>query len=136
MATYLRNKINIPFRLATVVAAFSSIIFITLGATRFFQIDFFLNLLPEITREVLDESPIWVYYGYLITVSANLYAVVLLYKRDLRSITISKYSAAGMIVLITHHFFITEFIHLYEAIEMLFTLIFYCLLYTSDAADE
>jgi hypothetical protein len=80
----------------------------------------------------------WVYYGYLITGSTNLYAVVLLYKRDLRSIAISKYSALGLIVLVSNHFFITEYIHLYEAIEMFFSLMFYLLLawFTTYAKKE
>ena len=125
---YERKKIKIPFRIVTILAIFSSFLFILLGVARFFQIDFFLNALPETTREVLDDSPLWVYYVYLATVVTNLVSVYLLYNRKLFSVTLSQYSAAGMILLITHHFFITEFIHLYEAIEMFFTLMFYLLL--------
>lgn len=127
MTTYQKNKFQIPFRLVTIVAVFTSVFFITLGAIRFFEINFFLKFLPETTREVLDKSPVWFYYVYIVTSITNLYAVTLLYKRSLLSIATSKYSAIGMIVLITYYFFTTEHIYLYVAIEMLITLMFYLL---------
>ena len=128
MSTFLQNKIKIPFRPVTILAIFSSFIFIFLGVIRFFHIDFFLQILPEITREVLDDSPMWVYYAYLVTAISNFLVVVLLYRRNMFSLTLSQYSAAGIIIIISYHFFTTEYIYLYEAIEMIFTLMFYLLL--------
>lgn len=128
MQNYERKKNLIPFRPTTLLVILASLIFISLGLARFFKVDFVLNFLPEITREMLDDSPIWVYYVYLVTVLTNLAAIVLLYRRSMYSVTVSQYSAAGMTLLITYHFFSTDNIYLYEAIEMLFTLLFYLLL--------
>jgi len=128
MNNYEKNNIRIPFRFITFLAIFFSFFFILLGIARFFQIDFFLNFLPETTREVLDESPMWVYYVYLFTVITNFSAVILLFRRNILSVPVSQYSVIGMIILIFHHFYITDSIYLFEAIEMFFTLMFYILL--------
>jgi threonylcarbamoyladenosine tRNA methylthiotransferase MtaB len=125
MHKYRESKVLDFYRAVTIVVVILSFLFIILGAIRFFQIDFFLNFLPETTRGVLDESPKWIYYVYLLTILTNLIAAVLLYRRHMFSVTISQYSALGMIILIGYHFFITDDILLYEAEEMLFTLVFY-----------
>lgn len=128
MSEYKKTKNLIPYQLITIVAVLSSLLFIFLGVIRFFQIDFFLNFLPETTRELLDDSPIWVSYFYLFIVSINLLSAVLLLNRKMLSVMVSQYSAAGMIIFITYHFFTTDGIYLYEAIELLFTSMFYFML--------
>ena len=128
MQNYQRKNNLIPFRATTVLVILASLIFISLGIAMFFKIDFFLNFLPEITREMLDDSPMWIFYVYLGTILTNLVAIVLLYRRSMHSVTVSQYSAAGMTLFITYHFFSTDNIYLYEAIEMLFTLLSYLLL--------
>jgi MiaB/RimO family radical SAM methylthiotransferase len=128
MSDYIKKNLFIPYRLITIIAVFSSLLFVLLGVIRFFQIDLFLNILPETTRELLDDSPIWVNYFYLLIVLINLLSAVLLLNRRMLSVMVSQYSAAGMIIFLTHHFFTTVGIHLYEAIELLFTSMFYFIL--------
>ena len=125
MINYDKKSLKIPFRPGALLAVFSSIFLILFGIARFFHIDFILNLLPETTREAMDDSALWVYYVYLVTALSNFAAVILLYRRSILSVTISQYSAAGMILIITNHFFTTENIYPYEALEMFLTLMFY-----------
>ena len=125
MFQYEKKNFKIPFRSAALASIFSSIFLILLGVARFFHIDFILNLLPETIREAMDNSALWVYYVYLITAISNFAAVILLYRRNLLSVTISQYSAAGMLLIITNHFFVTDNIYPLEALEMLLTLMFY-----------
>ncbi|WKD85046.1 Threonylcarbamoyladenosine tRNA methylthiotransferase MtaB [Polaribacter huanghezhanensis] len=126
MNSYFFNKIT--FKVVTFIALFLSISLFVLGATRFIQIDFLLDFLPKYTRVILNGSSKWIYYAYSLTVVTNFLAVLLLYKRNILSVPVSKYSAIGMIVLISHHFYITEYIPRYEAVEMFLTLMFYLFL--------
>ena len=123
-----KNKILGPFKIGTIFAVYFSLLFIFLWSSRFFKVDIILNLLPETIREMFDQSPIWVFYGYLLIALTNLVASILLFNRNLASVTISQFAGAGMLLVITYHFFSKNYIGLYEAIEMLFTLLFYLML--------
>lgn len=125
---FYKNKILSPFKIGTILAVYFSLLFILLWSVRFFKVDIILNLLPETIREMFDESPKWVFYGYLCIALTNLVASILLFKKKIAAVTISQLAGTGMLILITYHFFSNNDIGLYEAVEMLFTLIFYLML--------
>ncbi|AUC84906.1 tRNA (N(6)-L-threonylcarbamoyladenosine(37)-C(2))-methylthiotransferase MtaB [Polaribacter sp. ALD11] len=123
-----KNKTLGSFKVGAIFAIIFSFLFILLWGVRFFQIDFLLIFLPETIREMFDKSPMWVFYGYLLTALANFVAAILLFRRNIVSVIVSQYAAAGMLMVILCHFFITDYIGLYEAVEMFVTLMFYLLL--------
>jgi len=124
MRSVKKEKV-IPFRTICTLIVVLSVTFIIIGVARFFKIDFILDLLPEITREVLHESPTWVYYVYLITISINSLAVVLLLRRNIFTVPLNQLAAGGMVLLILYHYFSTEVLYAFTAVEMLITLAFY-----------
>jgi MiaB/RimO family radical SAM methylthiotransferase len=120
-----KNKTICSFRSIARFAVFSSLFFILLWGIRFFQIDSLLKFLPETIREMFDKSPIWVFYAYFLSTLTNLITAVLLLKRDIIVTTVAQLSATAMLLFISYHFFSKDYIGLYEAIEMLATLLFY-----------
>ncbi|MCI2229609.1 radical SAM protein [Polaribacter sp. MSW13] len=123
-----KNKTLGPFKTGSIFAIIFSTFFILLWIVRFFQIDFLSTFLPETIREMFDDSPKWVIYGYLLIALTNLVAAILLFRRKIVSVVVSRYAAVGMLMVIIYHFFITEYIGLYEALEMFATLMFYLFL--------
>mgnify|MGYP000138325302 CR=1 FL=1 len=125
MLSYIRIKYLSSFRIITFFTIFLSLLFFFLGVVRFFEIDYFLNFLPKTTREILNESPIWTNYIYLIIVITNLLAIILLLRKKRLTVVVSQYLAVSMIILVLYHFFIMKEIGFFIAIEMLFTIVFY-----------
>ncbi|MFQ3296925.1 MAG: MiaB/RimO family radical SAM methylthiotransferase [Polaribacter sp.] len=119
-----KNKTICSFRSIALFGLFSSLFFILLWGIRFFQIDTLLKFLPETIREMFDKSPIWVFYAYFLSTLTNLITAILLLRRAIFVTTVAQLSAGAMLLFISYHFFSKDYIGLYEAIEMLATLLF------------
>jgi threonylcarbamoyladenosine tRNA methylthiotransferase MtaB len=77
---------------------------------------------------MFDNSPVWVFYAYFLITLTNLITAILFLRRAISVTIVAQLSASAMLLFISYHFFSKDYIGLYEAIEMLATLIFYLFL--------
>jgi MiaB/RimO family radical SAM methylthiotransferase len=126
------NKTILSFKTVSIFAIFLSLTLNFLCVIRFlhryYPLNFLPETIPETIPEILDKSPIWFFYIYTLIAITILIASILLYRKNIISVTLSNYAAAIMLLLITSYFFSTNYISFYVALELVVSLLFYLFL--------